>query len=81
MCTSESPRTTAADSTPTLRRTRYLWWPPQKIAGKYLSAQLSGRTPHELGPPPEHGVEVEVSLGADWHREPMGLDPYSPGTS
>jgi len=59
----------------------YLWWPPQKIAGKYLTAQLSGRTPHELGPPPEHGVEVEVSLGADWHREPMGLDPYSPGTS
>ena len=59
----------------------YLWWPPQKIAGKYLTAQLSGRTPHELGPPPEHGIEVEVSLGADWHREPMGLDPYSPGTT
>ena len=58
----------------------YLWWPPQKIAGKYLTAQLSGRTPHELGPPPS-GIEVEVSLGADWHREPMGLDPYSPGTT
>ena len=33
----------------------YLWWPPQKIAGKYLTAQLSGRTPHELGPPPSTG--------------------------
>jgi sulfide:quinone oxidoreductase len=59
----------------------YLWWPPQKIAGKYLSAELGGRTPHELGPPPEHGIEVEVSLGTDWHREPMALDPYAPSGS
>ena len=22
----------------------YLWWPPQKIAGKYLTAELTGRT-------------------------------------
>jgi sulfide:quinone oxidoreductase len=55
----------------------YLWWPPQKIAGKYLTAELTGRTPEELGPPPEHGIEVEVSLGSDWHRDPMALDPYS----
>jgi sulfide:quinone oxidoreductase len=53
----------------------YLWWPPQKIAGKYLTAELGGRTPHSFGPPPEHGIEVEVSLGTDWHREPMALDP------
>jgi sulfide:quinone oxidoreductase len=59
----------------------YLWWPPQKIAGRYLSAELGGRAPHELEEPPEHGIEVEVSLGTDWHREPMALDPYSPGTS
>ena len=58
----------------------YLWWPPDKIAGKYLSAELGGRTPHSLGPPPEHGIEVEVSLGADWHHDPMALDPYSPIT-
>jgi len=55
----------------------YLWWPPQKIAGKYLTAELTGRTPEDLGPPPEHGIEVEVSLGTDWHRDPMALDPYS----
>jgi sulfide:quinone oxidoreductase len=59
----------------------YLWWPPQKIAGKYLTAELGGRTPHELGPPPGHGIEVEVSLGTDWHREPMAVDPYGPGES
>ena len=53
----------------------YLWWPPQKIAGKYLAAKLGGLTPRSIGPPPEHGIEVEVSLGTDWHREPMALDP------
>jgi sulfide:quinone oxidoreductase len=52
-----------------------LWWPPQKIAGKYLSAMLAGDSPHELGPPPDHGLEVEVSLDRAWHREPMALDP------
>ncbi len=56
----------------------YLWWPPQKIAGKYLAAELGGRTPRSLGTPPEHGIEVEVSLGTDWHREPMAVDPHSP---
>ena len=55
----------------------YLWWPPQKIAGKYLTAELTGRTAQDLGPPPEHGIDVEVSLGTDWHRDPMALDPYS----
>jgi sulfide:quinone oxidoreductase len=53
----------------------YLWWPPQKVAGKYLSAQLGGLTPRSIGPPPEHGIEVEVSLDSDWHREPMPPDP------
>lgn len=53
-----------------------LWWPPQKIAGKYLSAMLAGDAPpHELEPPPDHGIEVEVTLDRAWHREPMALDP------
>jgi sulfide:quinone oxidoreductase len=55
----------------------YLWWPPQKIAGKYITAELTGRTAQDLGPPPEHAIDVEVSLGIDWHRDPMALDPYS----
>ena len=54
----------------------YLWWPPQKIDGKYLSAQPSGPTPHELSPPPEHGIDVELSLDKDWHRDPDALDPH-----
>ena len=53
----------------------YLWWPPQKIAGKYLTAELTGRTAQPLGPPPEHGIEVEVSLDTHWHGDPMALDP------
>ncbi len=53
----------------------YLWWPPQKIAGRYLTAELSGRTAQTAGPAPEHGIEVEVSLATDWHRDPMALDP------
>ena len=52
-----------------------LWWPPQKIAGKYLSAMLAGDTPRELEPPPDHGIEVEVSLDREWHGDPMALDP------
>ena len=55
----------------------YLWWPPQKIAGRYLSAALGGETPHALDAPPEHGVEVELSLDREWHREPMALDPLA----
>jgi hypothetical protein len=54
----------------------YLWWPPQKIAGKYLTAELTGRVPQDLGPPPEHGIDVEISLGEDWHSDPMALDPH-----
>jgi sulfide:quinone oxidoreductase len=50
----------------------YLWWPPDKVAGKYLSAQLRGGAPHPSGPPPEHGIDVEVSLERDWHGQPLG---------
>jgi sulfide:quinone oxidoreductase len=55
----------------------YLWWPPQKIAGRYLSARLAGRTPVPLSPPPEQGIDVEFAIDRDWHREPMGMDPLA----
>ena len=55
----------------------YLWWPPQKIAGKYLTAELSRRTVHELGPPPEHGIGVEVSLGRRLAPRSHGARPLS----
>ena len=55
----------------------YLWWPPHKVAGRYLAPYLAGTTPHEETTPP-HGLEVEVELPREWHREPMAIDPYGP---
>jgi len=52
-----------------------LWWPPQKVAGRYLSALLSGDTPHDPGEPPADGIDIEVGMPKEWHREPMALDP------
>ena len=48
-----------------------LWWPPDKISGRYLSAALAGvsgrRELGELGAEP---LEVEVSLPHEWHEAP-----------
>jgi hypothetical protein len=54
----------------------YLWWPPHKVAGRYLAAWLAGETPHADLEPPRRPLDVEVSLPSEWHREPMALDPY-----
>jgi sulfide:quinone oxidoreductase len=42
-----------------------LWWPPSKIAGKYLGPFLAehGAYTAQTGPPPD-GIPVEVDLGA-----------------
>lgn len=53
----------------------YLWWPPHKVAGRYLAAFLAGDEPHDPEPP-GHGMDVELELPHEWHREPMALDPY-----
>jgi sulfide:quinone oxidoreductase len=55
----------------------YLWWPPHKVAGRYLAAFLAGDEPHDPEPP-AHGMDVELELPHEWHREPMALDPYGP---
>jgi sulfide:quinone oxidoreductase len=55
----------------------YLWWPPRKVAGRYLSAWLGGPTPGELQPPPD-SIDVEVALPKEWHENPMALDPLGP---
>jgi sulfide:quinone oxidoreductase len=55
----------------------YLWWPPHKVAGRYLAPFLSGDESHEVEPP-DHGVDVELELPHEWHHEPMALDPYGP---
>ncbi len=55
----------------------YLWWPPRKVAGHYLSAFLGQRTAGDLEPPP-HSLDVEVALPKEWHEDPMALDPLRP---
>jgi sulfide:quinone oxidoreductase len=56
----------------------YLWWPPQKVSGRYLSAWLG----HETGPadlePPFRPLDVEVSWPHEWHREPLAYDAETP---
>jgi sulfide:quinone oxidoreductase len=48
----------------------YLWWPPKKIAGRYLSAWLGGGDIPglDLG---ERTVDVEAGLPHEWHSEPL----------
>jgi sulfide:quinone oxidoreductase len=54
----------------------YLWWPPHKVGGRYLASWLASETARFELQPPAHSLDVEVSLPAEWHREPMALDPY-----
>jgi sulfide:quinone oxidoreductase len=56
----------------------YLWWPPHKVAGRYLAPFLAGDIPHADLTPPAHAIDVEVELPHEWHREPMAFDPYGP---
>ena len=55
----------------------YLWWPPQKVGGRYLAPYLSEGEGQLEAEPPRHPMEVEVALPTEWHREPMALDPLS----
>ena len=53
-----------------------LWWPPQKISGRYLASWIAGSEPQSEPEPPGRSLDVEVALPHEWHREPMALDPY-----
>ncbi|HSI80998.1 MAG TPA: FAD-dependent oxidoreductase [Solirubrobacterales bacterium] len=55
----------------------YLWWPPHKVAARYLSRYLADE--EDVGEPDlsAHPIDVEVALPTEWHREPMALDPYA----
>lgn len=48
----------------------YLWWPPQKVAGRYLAAWLGHTEPTDLEPPGDP-LEVEASWPNEWHAEPL----------
>jgi sulfide:quinone oxidoreductase len=56
----------------------YLWWPPHKVSGRYLSAWLAGVEPHADVEPPRQPLDIDVALPVEWHKEPMAVDPYEP---
>jgi sulfide:quinone oxidoreductase len=49
----------------------YLWWPPQKVAGRYLCAVLTGESGALDLDPPARPLDVEASWPHDWHGTPM----------
>lgn len=51
----------------------YLWWPPQKVGGRYLAAWLGHTTPTDLEPP-ARSLDVEVSWPHEWHGELLSYD-------
>jgi sulfide:quinone oxidoreductase len=55
-----------------------LWWPPHKISGRYLAPWLAHETVHADSEPPRRSIDIEVALPAEWHEQPMALDPYGP---
>jgi len=59
----------------------YLWWPPDKISGRYLSAGLYGTGESRDVDPAMRPLEVEVSWPHDWHSQPStpGLGGSRPG--
>ena len=50
-----------------------LWWPPGKVAGRFLAPWLAGTTPAESLEPPSRPLDVEVALPLDWHGSPMAM--------
>jgi sulfide:quinone oxidoreductase len=49
-----------------------LWWPPQKVSGRYLAPFLYHGSGGAEPEPPSRPLEVEVSLPKEWHGEPLG---------
>jgi sulfide:quinone oxidoreductase len=56
----------------------YLWWPPEKVGGRYLAPYLGGEETDRGLEPPRRPIDVEVALPREWHREPMALHPLGP---
>jgi len=50
-----------------------LWWPPQKIGGRYLAPWLAHEHVHEDLEPPVRPIEVEASLPSAWPGTSVGL--------
>ncbi len=56
----------------------YLWWPPQKVSGRFLAPYLAGGVMREELEPPIVPLEVEVALPHEWHAQPMGPGMLEP---
>jgi sulfide:quinone oxidoreductase len=56
----------------------YLWWPPQKVSGRFLAPYLAGGVMKEELEPPIAPLEVEVALPHEWHARPMGPGALEP---
>jgi sulfide:quinone oxidoreductase len=52
----------------------YLWWPPQKVAGRYLAPWLGHGEPGDLDLA-ARPIEVDVSWPQEWHETPLTSDP------
>jgi hypothetical protein len=55
-----------------------LWWPPQKVSGRFLAPYLAGGVLGEELEPPVAPLEVEVALPDEWHARPMAPGPLEP---
>lgn len=53
-----------------------LWWPPDKISGRYLAPFLRRGDAHAEPEPPSPSLDVEVALPTEWYLTPTSLDPY-----
>lgn len=77
LLTGETPRYLRADleegtSDRGLIADHALWWPPSKIAGRYLSPYLASLTTQELAPAPTAREPVNVAIELDARRAAEG---------
>ncbi len=56
----------------------YLWWPPQKVSGRFLAPYLAGGVIEGQLDPPTAPLEVELALPQEWHAQPMGPGVLEP---
>jgi sulfide:quinone oxidoreductase len=54
----------------------YLWWPPGKVAGRYLAPWLAGTSLAYDLEPPARPLDVEVCLPHEWHGTPMAMGSH-----
>jgi sulfide:quinone oxidoreductase len=55
-----------------------LWWPPTKVAGRYLGPWLAARGDRDAEPPMTETIDIDVPLPADPGAAAMDLDSLGP---